>query len=197
MCANNSSANHSKSLTSPSVTGQIGVPSISNAIEASVVHGTPSEVSCQSISKRICALIYRTSARPAEQLTIEHYNRFPRLGKGPEMSLAGPTRPTWALQQVVGYMGCTGRGPNALTTAALDPKRRFATDNWCIVKGSFAFDVGCLRQRRRRVLVPHLNPPRANLSGTAHLAAQRTGKQPPPKSSPITNPGFSPSGTGC
>ena len=152
------------------------------------MHGTPSEVSCQLISKRICALIYRTSARPAEQLTIEHYNRFPRLGKGPEMSLAGPTRPTWALQQVVGYMGCTGRGPNALTTAALDPKRRFATDNWCIVKGSFAFDVGCLRQRRRRVLVANLNRPGANVTGIANLAAELTAKHSCPIGSPIRNP---------
>jgi hypothetical protein len=124
MCANNSSANHSKSLTSPSVTGQIGVPSISNAIEANVVHGTPSEVSCQSISKRICAIIYRTSARPAEQLTIEHYNRFPRLGKGPEMSLAGPLLPTWAARQVGSYLGYTGRAANVIARAALDPERK-------------------------------------------------------------------------
>src|SRR5258708_7728971 len=53
-CANNSSANHSKSLASPPETGQIDVSPISNAIEASVLHAMPLDVSRQSISKRIC-----------------------------------------------------------------------------------------------------------------------------------------------
>src|SRR4029077_15168863 len=43
---------------------------------------------------------------------------------GPAMLVTqGPTLPTWALQQVVGYLGYTGRGPDALTTAALDPQQ--------------------------------------------------------------------------
>src|SRR6266478_6688849 len=67
-----------------------------------------------------------------------------------QMFLLGPTLPTWALQQVGSYLGYTGRDPNVVAKAALDPWRRFATDNWCIAKGSFAFDVGCLGQRRRR-----------------------------------------------
>ena len=38
----------------------------------------------------------------------------------------GPTLPTWALQQVVGYLRYTGRDANAVAKAALDPNRPFA-----------------------------------------------------------------------
>ena len=36
---------------------------------------------------------------------------------------SGPTPPTWALQQVSGYPGYTGRDANIAAEAALDPKR--------------------------------------------------------------------------
>ena len=35
----------------------------------------------------------------------------------------GPRLPTWALQQVVGYLGYTGRDVDVVATAAHDPKR--------------------------------------------------------------------------
>jgi len=37
----------------------------------------------------------------------------------------GPTLPTWALQQVVGYLRYIGRDANAVAKAARDPKRYF------------------------------------------------------------------------
>ena len=37
------------------------------------------------------------------------------------MSESGPTLPTWALPQVVGYPGHTGRDTNVVAEAALDP----------------------------------------------------------------------------
>jgi len=40
------------------------------------------------------------------------------------MTAPGPTLPTWTLQQVVGYLGYTGRGANAVAKAALDPTQR-------------------------------------------------------------------------
>jgi len=39
------------------------------------------------------------------------------------MSGIGPTLPTWALQQVVGYRGYSGRDANVVAEAALDPSR--------------------------------------------------------------------------
>ena len=38
------------------------------------------------------------------------------------MAAPGPTLPTWALQQVVGYRGYSGRDANVVAEAALDPK---------------------------------------------------------------------------
>jgi hypothetical protein len=38
------------------------------------------------------------------------------------MSLDGPALPTWALQQVGGLQGYTGRAANVVAKAALDPK---------------------------------------------------------------------------
>ncbi len=38
------------------------------------------------------------------------------------MSALGPILPTWAVQQVVGYLGYTGRGANTVARAARDPK---------------------------------------------------------------------------
>jgi hypothetical protein len=40
------------------------------------------------------------------------------------MSLAGPKLPTWALQQVVGYLGYTGRDANVVAKAARNPMRK-------------------------------------------------------------------------
>jgi len=34
----------------------------------------------------------------------------------------GPTLPTWALQQVVGYLTYSGRDANVVAKAALDPR---------------------------------------------------------------------------
>jgi len=38
------------------------------------------------------------------------------------MAGIGPTLPTWALQQVVGYLRYTGRDANVVAKAARDPK---------------------------------------------------------------------------
>src|SRR5712692_10047860 len=40
------------------------------------------------------------------------------------MSGCGPTLPTWAPQQVGSYLGYTGRDPNVVAKAALDPFRK-------------------------------------------------------------------------
>jgi hypothetical protein len=42
-------------------------------------------------------------------------------------SACGPTLPTWALQQVVGYLRYTGRDANVVTKAARDPQRSRST----------------------------------------------------------------------
>jgi hypothetical protein len=42
------------------------------------------------------------------------------------MTGCGPTLPTWALQQVGSYLGYTGRDPNVVAKAALDPKLPFS-----------------------------------------------------------------------
>jgi hypothetical protein len=39
------------------------------------------------------------------------------------MSADGPTPPTWAIQQVGGYLGYTGRRANVFAKAAHDPSR--------------------------------------------------------------------------
>jgi len=36
---------------------------------------------------------------------------------------SGPTLPIFAVQQVVGYLGYTGRAADVVATAAYDPKR--------------------------------------------------------------------------
>src|SRR5260370_36904897 len=47
---------------------------------------------------------------------------LPRTAEGTGvMAGSGPTLPTWALQQVVGYLRCTGRDFNAVAKAARDP----------------------------------------------------------------------------
>jgi hypothetical protein len=43
----------------------------------------------------------------------------------------GPTLPTWALQQVVGYRGYSGRDANAVAEAALDPKETNSASACC------------------------------------------------------------------
>jgi hypothetical protein len=42
-----------------------------------------------------------------------------------QISACGPTLPTWALQQVVGYPGYTGRDANVDAKAARDPQLPF------------------------------------------------------------------------
>jgi hypothetical protein len=39
------------------------------------------------------------------------------------MSAIGPTRTTWALQQLVGYLGHSGRDADVVMTAAPDPEQ--------------------------------------------------------------------------
>jgi hypothetical protein len=41
------------------------------------------------------------------------------------MTAYGPTLPTFALQQVVGYLGYTGRAADVVATAACDPNQKF------------------------------------------------------------------------
>jgi len=43
----------------------------------------------------------------------------PVCGRGGSVSLIGPTLPTWAMQQVGGYLGYTGRAANVIAKAAL------------------------------------------------------------------------------
>jgi len=38
----------------------------------------------------------------------------------------GPVLPTWAVQQVVGYLRYTGRAADVVVTAAHDPEQKFA-----------------------------------------------------------------------
>jgi hypothetical protein len=45
----------------------------------------------------------------------------------PEPSTHGPTLPTWAMQQVGGYLGYTGRTANVVAKAAREPERTFAS----------------------------------------------------------------------
>src|SRR5215467_12673481 len=39
-------------------------------------------------------------------------------------TVCGPTRTTWALQQIVGDLGYSGRDADVVVTAALDPQRK-------------------------------------------------------------------------
>jgi hypothetical protein len=43
----------------------------------------------------------------------------------------GPTLPTWALQQVVGYVRHTGRDANVVAKAARDSKQSWAWEPSC------------------------------------------------------------------
>jgi len=45
------------------------------------------------------------------------------------MSGPGPTLPTWALQQVGGYLRYTGRAANIVAEAARDPERTDSRNN--------------------------------------------------------------------
>ncbi len=47
---------------------------------------------------------------------------------------SGLTLTTWVVQQVGSYLGYTGRGAGVVAKAAFDPKRRFASVNYCIAK---------------------------------------------------------------
>ena len=62
------------------------------------------------------------NARPptASRLYQDTYISF-RVPGTPVMAGCGPTLPTWALQQVVGYLTCTGRDANVVAKAARDP----------------------------------------------------------------------------
>jgi hypothetical protein len=51
------------------------------------------------------------------------------------MSAPGPTLPTSALQQVVGYLTYTGRDPNMVAKAALDPFRTSPGADATVVEG--------------------------------------------------------------
>jgi len=47
------------------------------------------------------------------------------------LSLIGPTLSTFAVQQVVGYLGHTGRAADVVVTAAYDPKPPFVQASSC------------------------------------------------------------------
>ena len=49
------------------------------------------------------------------------------------MSGRGPILPTWAAQQVVSYLGCSGRDANAVARAAGDPELTWACGNLAIM----------------------------------------------------------------
>src|SRR5215831_4592764 len=53
-------------------------------------------------------------------------------------------RPTWAVQQVVGCLGYSGRDADVVVTPALDPERTLQAADHCIAKGSIALDVAAL-----------------------------------------------------
>src|SRR5258707_8767917 len=52
----------------------------------------------------------------------------------------GPTLPTWALQQVVGYLRYTGRDANAVAKAARDPKQTFGPDQPSMLKSTLSLE---------------------------------------------------------
>jgi hypothetical protein len=47
-------------------------------------------------------------------------DRIKRMFAAVHESVAGPTRTTWAVKQVVGYLGYSGRDADVVVTAALD-----------------------------------------------------------------------------
>ena len=47
------------------------------------------------------------------------------------MPACGPTRTTWAVQQVGGHLRCSGRDADVVVTAALDPKATFGRVSSC------------------------------------------------------------------
>src|ERR1700747_1083257 len=47
------------------------------------------------------------------------------VDSAPGRSAVGPRPPTWAQQQVGGYLGYSGRGADAFGKAARDPQRTF------------------------------------------------------------------------
>jgi len=51
------------------------------------------------------------------------------------LSLIGPTLSTFAVQQVVGYLGHTGRAADVVVTAAYDPKPPFVQASSCKRRG--------------------------------------------------------------
>src|SRR5215831_20093525 len=58
--------------------------------------------------------------------TVRHRRRGDRITgsfAALHMSPPGPTRTTWALQQVVRYLGYTGRAADVAARAAFDPER--------------------------------------------------------------------------
>src|SRR5882672_5239295 len=54
------------------------------------------------------------------------------------MAAPGPTLPTWALQQVVGYLGYTGRDANVVAEAALAPLPTCGVDSENEIYGGIA-----------------------------------------------------------
>ena len=65
------------------------------------------------------------------------------------MAAIGPTLPTFAVQQVVGYLGYTGRTPNAVSKAAHDPTRK-----WRVHRSSRGMIVGTFWSCRGGALGP-------------------------------------------
>jgi hypothetical protein len=59
----------------------------------------------------------------------------------------GPTLPTWALQQVVGYLRYIGRDANAVAKAARDPKQTFGPDQPSMLKSTLSLAASIHRSR--------------------------------------------------
>ena len=67
-------------------------------------------------TSRLRAAVHKLHRRPSR-----------RKASARRKSRFHPTLPTWAVQQVVGYLGHTCRDANIVVTAARDPKPSFAT----------------------------------------------------------------------
>lgn len=69
--------------------------------------------------------------RPNTWLLRPLLQRVKNALANPEPSTRGPTRTTSALQQVVCYLGYSGRDADVVVTAALDPLQPSAIDQLC------------------------------------------------------------------
>jgi hypothetical protein len=90
----------------------------------------------------------------------------------------GPTLPTWALQQVVSYLGYTGRDANVVAEAAFDPMQTFNRSSRCNLRNCNRSIRAASDQKVRRLessLISyfHLISGIQQSSGIGHLRAMR------------------------